>query len=200
MTDWDQRFNESGFIYGTEVNEFIKNHYDYIEEGGHIGCFAEGEGRNAVFLAEEGHPVTAYDNSEVGMEKMKRLADEREVYVEGLHKDLTKDRVGENVYDGAIMVFGHVPKEDQPFLMANVRGSVKTGGTILMEVYSEEQINYKTGGPPTTEAMYRPEDILEWFRDDKILHFYYGEANRVEGTRHTGLGHVIELIAVKESV
>lgn len=199
MTEWDQRFNENDFIYGKDVNEFVRDHYDYIEEGGHIGCFAEGEGRNAVFLAKEGHPVTAYDQSEVGMDKMMRLAEEQEVYVEGIKADLTKEPVGENKYDGAVMVFGHVPKEDQQFMVENIRGSVKPGGTILIEVYSEEQIAYKTGGPPVVEAMYRPEDMLKWFQKDKILHFYYGEAERVEGTRHTGLGHVIQIIAVKAS-
>lgn len=199
MTEWDQRFNENAFIYGKDVNEFVRDHYDYIEEGGHIGCFAEGEGRNAVFLAKEGHPVTAYDQSEVGMDKMKRLAEDQEVYVEGIRADLTKEPVGVNKYDGAVMVFGHVPKEDQQFMMENIREAVKPGGTILIEVYSEEQIAYKTGGPPAVEAMYRPEDMLKWFQKDKIFHFYYGEAERVEGTRHTGLGHVIQIIAVKAS-
>ncbi|WP_347861999.1 class I SAM-dependent methyltransferase [Salimicrobium sp. PL1-032A] len=199
MTEWDQRFNENEYIYGKDVNEFIKNNYDYIAEGGHIACFAEGEGRNAVFLAKEGHPITAYDQSQVGIDKMKRLAEENSVFVEGHCMDLTKEPVQKDTFDGAVMVFGHVDKEDQQFLMENIRDSVKSGGTILIEVYSEDQIAYKTGGPPETDAMYRPQDILNWFDQDKILHFYYGEADRVEGTKHTGLGHVIQIIAVKES-
>ena len=59
---WDQRYSETGFAYGTEPNDFLKSAYAHIPEGGHVLCLAEGEGRNAVFLARQGfrlRPLTS---------------------------------------------------------------------------------------------------------------------------------------------
>src|SRR5699024_12070246 len=86
------------------------------------------------------------------------------------------------------MVFGHVPRSDQRAFLENIIQSVKPGGYVLFEVYSDEQLNYQTGGPPKIDMLYSPTDMLEWLKPYKFLHFYYGEATRYEGSGHTGLG------------
>jgi 2-polyprenyl-3-methyl-5-hydroxy-6-metoxy-1,4-benzoquinol methylase len=48
---------------------------------GNALAIAEGEGRNAVFLAGQGLNVTAWDYSNVGLEKTKQLAKEKGVKV-----------------------------------------------------------------------------------------------------------------------
>src|SRR5699024_1149533 len=100
---------------------------DIIPDHAKIGCFAEGEGRNAVFLAKQGHDVTAYDQSVMGLEKAQLLAKRNNVTIQPVEKDLTKERVSENQYDVAIMVFGHVHKTDQQFFINNIIGSVNPG-------------------------------------------------------------------------
>ena len=75
---WDERYTEAFVSYGTEPNDWLREVADKIPDGP-ILCLAEGEGRNAVFLAERGHDVTAVDLSEVGLENAKELADERGV-------------------------------------------------------------------------------------------------------------------------
>src|SRR5690625_6874550 len=90
------------------------------------------------------------------------------------------------------MVFGHVPKQDQPFFIENIIASVKPGGHVLFEVYSEAQLDYQTGGPPSVDMLYHPETVLSWVDPYKCLHFYYGEAERHEGKRHHGRCHVIQ--------
>lgn len=191
---WDERFSSEEFMYGEVANAFIKDKSILIPKRGNIACFAEGEGRNAVFLAKEGHEVTAYDQSVVGLEKTKKLASKNNVTVQTVVMDLTKERVNEVAYDAAILVFGHVPKEDQSFLLTNLMGSVKPGGYVMFEVYSEEQLTYNTGGPGIKDALYNPRDILEIIQPYKCLHFYYGEAERHEGLRHTGKCHVIQAV------
>ncbi|MDQ0159378.1 class I SAM-dependent methyltransferase [Alkalibacillus salilacus] len=194
---WDNSFSDDDFIYGREPNQFIRQHYSVLPEGGRIACFAEGEGRNAIFLAEQGYEVTTYDQSEIGLEKTKQLAEERGVSVRTVQKDLTVEKVDPYLYEGAIMVFGHVPKDDQAFLIKSMIDSVKLGGYIMFEVYSDDQLPYRSGGPKTEEMLYNPSDVLDWINDYKCLHFYYGEADRVEGKRHLGLGHVIQVIIQK---
>lgn len=194
---WDSRFSEEGYVYGTSENEFIGEMSERIPPHSNVGCFAEGEGRNAVYLASLGHHVTMYDQSTAGIEKAKKLAGQHHVSIETAAMDLTKEKVESSQYDAAIMVFGHVPKQDQQFLIENIIQSVKTGGQIMFEVYSENQINYKSGGPPTVEHLYNPSDILSWIKPYKCVHFYYGEAVRNEGSRHTGMGHVIQVVIQK---
>ncbi len=194
---WDNSFSDNDFVYGERENEFINKMSNIIPEHSKIGCFAEGEGRNAVYLAKLGHDVTAYDQSMVGLEKAKSLASKHNVDVETVAMDLTKEKVKANQYDVAIMVFGHVPKKDQPFFIGNIINSVKPGGYIILEVYSEDQLRYKTGGPKSMEMLYNPIDFLKWINHYTCLHFYYGEAVRNEGKRHTGLGHVIQAVIKK---
>ncbi|HLS61323.1 MAG TPA: class I SAM-dependent methyltransferase [Virgibacillus sp.] len=194
---WDRSFSADEFVYGESENIFIHNMSPFIPAQSIVGCFAEGEGRNAVFLAKEGHDVTAYDQSSVGLEKAEELAYKHNVNIETVAMDLTKEHVSNNQYDAAIMVFGHVPKQDQPFFMENIIDSVKPGGHVLFEVYSEAQLDYQTGGPPSVDLLYHPETVLSWVNQYKCLHFYYGEAERHEGKRHHGRCHVIQVVIKK---
>lgn len=191
---WDQSFSDKDFVYGETENTFINEMSSIIPPHAKVGCFAEGEGRNAVYLAKLGHDVTTYDQSIIGLEKTETLALNNNVHVKTVEMDLTHEQVGSNLYDAAIMVFGHVPKQDQPFFINSMIHSVKPGGHVIFEVYSEEQLAYKTGGPPSFDMLYNPIDILNWIHDYKCIHFYYGEARRDEGKRHTGLGHVIQVV------
>lgn len=194
---WDQSFSDEQFVYGEVENKFINEKSNLIPANSKVACFAEGEGRNAVYLAKLGHDVSVYDQSIVGLEKSKELAHHNGVSIKTYEVDLTKEKVNQEQYDAAIMVFGHVPREDQPFLLNNMIDSVKPGGIILLEVYSDAQLSYKTGGPQSIDMLYNPLDMLEWIKDYKNIHFFYGEADRVEGKGHTGLGHVIQIAIQK---
>ena len=189
---WDQRFSEPNYAYGKQPNAFIKDMSERLPKDSKIGCFAEGEGRNGVYLAKMGHDVTILDQSDQGLNKAQQLAKDEGVSIETVQGDLTKMEMEPDQFDAAIMVFGHVPKQDQSFLMEQMIRSVKPGGHILFEVYSEDQLSYGTGGPKSTEMLYAAEDVLSWIRGYKCLHFYYGEAERNEGERHKGIGHVIQ--------
>ena len=75
--------------------------------------------------------------------------------------------------------------------------SVKPGGHIIFEVYSEVQLTYKTGGPPSIDMLYDPVKVLQWIQPYKCIHFYYGEVVRNEGKRHKGLCHIIQVVLKK---
>ncbi|WP_050615674.1 class I SAM-dependent methyltransferase [Bacillus testis] len=194
---WDKRFSDQDFVYGKNENEFLNKMSGILPASSQVGCFAEGEGRNAVFLAKQGHKVTAYDHSRVGLEKTKKLAEEKGVHVETVEMDLTEQKVEKGQFDAAVMIFGHVPEKDQPFLFDSMIGSLKPGGYLIVEVYSKDQLRYKSGGPDSEKLMYDPIDVLQWIKPYTCLHFYYGEEEVNEGKRHTGRGHVIQLVLKK---
>lgn len=194
---WHERFGSEQYVYGEEPNQFIKEQSPRLEKGSKIVGFAEGEGRNAVYLARQGHHVTAYDYAENGLNKTNALAERYKVKISTELKDLIHDPVPAEEFDASFMVFGHFSKDDQKTVMDKLVSTVKPGGTIMFEVYSEDQVKYGTGGPKTVDMLYDPSDVLDWIKDYKILHFFYGEQERVEGKLHTGTGHVIQVIIKK---
>lgn len=197
---WEQKFESEEYVYGEEPNAFIEAHAYRLEAQKRIVAFAEGEGRNAVFLARQGHDVTAWDYTQNGLKKTQKLAERYNVKVETGQKDLIHDPVPSEEFDAAIMVFGHFFKKDQKPVFEKLISVIKPGGIIMLEVYSEDQLRYQTGGPKRTDMLYDPRDLLEWIRGYKVLHFFYGEQERKEGIGHTGTGHVIQVILKKENV
>lgn len=189
---WDAQFNKHAYTYGKTPNSFIKANDHIFPPNAKIACLAEGEGRNAVHLAKLGYDVTAYDISTVGLANAEKLAEENGVTIQTIQADLTEELTVDTPYDGIIMVFAHVKKTKQQALFDNLFHLVKPNGHILFEVYSEAQLPYDSGGPGDEAYLYDPRDILTWVAPYECLHFYYGEAERHEGYRHTGIGHVIQ--------
>ena len=194
---WNERFNTTEYIYGEDPNAFIQEYAFQLEGLKNVAAFAEGEGRNAIFLAKSGHDVTTFDYAESGLNKTVQLAEKNNVKVKTVQVDLLEGSVPNEQFDAAIMVFGHFRKEDQRSIFEKILKSVKPGGKIMMELYSESQLDYQTGGPKKLEMLYKPQDILDWCENYKIVHFFVGEQSRQEGTFHTGLAHVIQLIIEK---
>lgn len=194
---WNERFNTAEYIFGEKPNAFIQEFAYQLEGLKNVAAFAEGEGRNAVFLAGLGHDVTTFDYAESGLNKTLQLAEKNNVEVKTVQVDLLEGSVPNEQFDAAIMVFGHFRKEDQRNVFEKILKSVKPGGKIMMELYSEKQLDYQTGGPRELAMLYKPQDILDWCENYKIVHFFVGEQSRQEGTLHTGLAHVIQLILEK---
>lgn len=196
INQWNERFGLNEYAYGEQPNAFIEEQA-YRFKGERIAAFAEGEGRNAVYLARQGYRVTAWDYAENGLKKIQKLAERYQVKVKTELKDLLHDSVPLEAYDGAFMVFGHFPKADQRNVFDKLLAVVKPGGIVMFEVYSEDQIHYQTGGPKSVDMLYHPADVLAWMSGYEVLHFFYGEQRREEGRLHTGVGHVIQVILAK---
>ncbi|MFY0516970.1 class I SAM-dependent methyltransferase [Lysinibacillus sp. UGB7] len=197
MNAWDKRFQTLEYVYGEQPNNFIKNYVDYLKNYPNVAAYAEGEGRNAVFLANEGHTVTAFDYAQSGLQKTEQLAKRHDVIVETKLTDLLQDELPVEFFDAAIMVFGHFRVEHQHEVIKRIIDSVKPGGLIMMELYSIHQLPYASGGPQQLEFLYDPIDVLTWCQSHKILHFFTGEQVRNEGILHTGLAHTIQFIIEK---
>ncbi len=194
---WNKSFSDENYVYGVEPNVFIKAQANEIKENSKVACLAEGEGRNAVYLAKLGHHVTAYDISDVGLKKSKQLAEKNKVTIQTVEQDLVKEKLPKEAYDAAILVFGHVHKDDQKKFIENAIQSVKKGGKVIFELYSTDQLTYQTGGPGHIDFLYEPKLILELIKSYDVKHFYFGEAERFEGPRHNGLCSVVQVVIEK---
>jgi SAM-dependent methyltransferase len=193
---WDERYSEEGYIYGTAPNDFLAANYQRMPKG-NVLCLADGEGRNSVFLAEQGYTVTAVDASSVGIEKGKRLAAERGVKVESIHADLAEFSIEPNHWQGVVSIFAHVPPPVRKRIHGQVVAGLVPGGVLLLEAYTPKQLEFGTGGPPVPELTM---DLERLEAELAGLDFQLAEEMErdvVEGKYHTGRGAVVQLIATK---
>lgn len=194
---WHERFKAEAYMYGKEPNAFVKEIAGKLPKGGKVLCIAEGEGRNAVYLAMLGFSVTAWDYAASGLEKTKRLAEERNVTVATELYNLAEVEWESEQWDAIVHVFGHFPKDVMDYALDGVKKALKPGGYYLSELYTKEQLQYGTGGPSNEEMLVNPRELLETFESYFVEHFYVGEVHRQEGILHTGDAHVVQCLFQK---
>src|SRR5512147_2825424 len=86
---WEERYAEASLAYGAEPNDFVREVAGRIPPG-RVLCLGEGQGRNAVFLAQRGFDVTAMDQSRMGLARAEALAVERGVKLTTIAADLAE--------------------------------------------------------------------------------------------------------------
>lgn len=198
VPNWDERFSGDVYVYGEEANLFIREAAArFIPPRSRVAAYAEGEGRNAVYLARQGHEVTAYDYAQAGLRKTEALAAKNGVRVQTVRADLIEDELPVGQYDAVVMVFGHFPSKDQYRVLDKMFDSVKPGGRLLMEAYEKEQIHLDTGGPRDADWLYSAAELLEWSKRRRMKHFFTGEAERNEGLFHSGNCCVVQVVVEK---
>jgi SAM-dependent methyltransferase len=194
--DWNERYSETGFTYGTAPNEFLVSVADKIPRG-KILSLAEGEGRNAVYLASLGYQVTGVDGSEVGLSKAVQLATERGVAITAVLADLGSFEIVPEQWNGIIAFFCHLPSAIRiPLHRAAVRG-LKPGGVFVLEAFSKEQLAYGTGGPPSLDMLMSLEELKQELAGLDFVHAVRIERAVHEGSGHTGLASVVQVLGRK---
>jgi SAM-dependent methyltransferase len=197
MNMWDERYRAEEYAYGTTPNTFLVENVNSIPKG-NVLSLAEGEGRNAVFLAKQGYSVTAVDASIVGLNKAGKLARANNVDIEFIQADLADYDVGENKWDGIVSIFCPLPPVIRRTLYKNVMAGLKQNGVFLLEAYTPEQLKYGTGGGNSADVMQSGESLRAELSGLKFLHLKELEREVVEGIYHTGLASVVQAIAVRK--
>lgn len=197
--NWDERYGEPGFAYGTAPNEFLVSVVDRLPRG-KILSLAEGEGRNAVYLASLGYQVTGVDGSEVGLRKAGELAAGRGVPITTIHADLSEFEIEPEQWDGIIACYCHLPPAIRiPLHLAAVRG-LKPGGVFVLEAFSKEQLGNGTGGPNSLEMLMSLDELIRELAGLEFVHAVRIERDVREGRGHTGPASVVQLLGVKRRV
>jgi cyclopropane fatty-acyl-phospholipid synthase-like methyltransferase len=159
---------------------------------------ADGEGRNGVWLAEQGLDVLSVDASPVAQAKAQRLAQQRGVKMRFAQVDmLTWDSAGET-FDVVVAIFiqfvGPAQRAQQ---FANLKRFLKPSGLLLLQGYTPRQLDYKTGGPSQIENLYTEAMLREALADMDILHLAEHDDIIHEGAGHSGMSALIDLVARK---
>ena len=194
---WDSRYNNPSFVFGTEPNDFLRDYAHHLPKG-KILSLAEGEGRNAVFLAAQGYDVTGVDSSAVGLEKAQRLAQSRSVRITTITADLAQFKIEPNSWDGVVSIFCHLPSTLRRDVYKRVAAGLKPGGCFLIEAYTPKQLAFKTGGPQNPDSMPDLASLRQELIGLRLEHAAELERDIFEGPGHTGRGHVVQIMAFKE--
>ena len=193
---WNERYSSDHYAYGMEANDFLISMIDRLP-GGKILCLAEGEGRNAVWLAEQGNEVTAVDASDIGLQKADRLAKARGVEITSVHADLADYDIGTQQWDAIISIFCHLPPALRRDVHRRCVAGLRDDGMILLEAYTPSQLEYNTGGPPVAEMMMDMRSLRSELNGLEFLHLQECVREIHEGEFHNGPGAVVQALARK---
>ena len=192
---WNKRFSERGFLFGTEPNQWLREHAPW-RAGQKVLCVADGEGRNSVWLAQQALVVDAFDISEVGVTKARGLAAERGVRVNFEVTGCDEYAWPANHYDGIAAIFVQfADPELRTRMFRHICNSLKPGGVLVLQGYTPRQLDYKTGGPPLASHLYTPDMLREAFAALDILELREYEAEVNEGPGHKGMSALVGMVA-----
>jgi hypothetical protein len=196
---WDERYASSEYVYGTTPNDFLVEQAGRIPQGP-VLCLAEGEGRNAVWLAERGHVVTAIDRSAVGLAKARRLATAHGVRIETRHGDLAALEIEPGRWSAIVSIFAHVPPDVRRVVHRRVVDGLCPGGVLILEAYTPQQLRFRTGGPAVAKMAMQLGDLKDELAGLDFLIARECERDVIEGRYHTGRAHVVQLVGRKPVV
>jgi cyclopropane fatty-acyl-phospholipid synthase-like methyltransferase len=200
MNAWDERYATAEYFFGTEPCSFLVEQRHWLKPGDSCLAVADGEGRNGVWLAEQGLQVLSVDSSAVAQRKARSLAEQRGVALDFELADLLQWQWGENRFDVIVAIFiQFAGPAEREILFANIKRCLKPGGLLLLLGYTPRQLEYGTGGPPHAENLYTEPMLRGAFADMEILHLREHDDLVSEGAGHSGMSALIDLVARKFS-
>jgi len=193
---WDEKYNQSEFIFGTEPNLFFKEVIDSLTPG-KLLLPAEGEGRNAVYAARNRWKVDAFDTSIVGRNKALQFAHQHQVKINYFIHDLTDLSVLTEEYDVIAVIFAHLHSNFRYDVHQKLIKHLKKGGLFVLQAFNKKQLPLNTGGPKDPEMLYTKECLKKDFKDLTILRLEEEKIFLDEGPRHHGWSENILFLGKK---
>lgn len=194
---WDERYETEEYVFGEQPNAFLASQVDLVRRHKRALAVADGEGRNGVWLAEQGLDVVSVDSSSVGLAKARRLAAKRHVEIETVVDDLATFDWPENGFDLVVAIFVQFADPLRSVIFRGMKRTLRPGGSLILEGYRPEQLVYGTGGPREVENLYTREILEDAFADLEIVHLREHDALVSEGSGHAGMSALIDMIARK---
>lgn len=197
---WSARYRDAGddYLFGTAPNKFLASQAERFSAGMKVLAVADGEGRNSVWLAEQGCAVTATEISPVALEKATKLARGRHVAVDFMQADILAWTWPTAAFDAVVGIFiQFVGPAERARQLAGMKQSVQPSGLLFLQGYTPKQLEYGTGGPSAVENLYTEALLREIFSDWEIVLLHEHEDLIDEGRGHSGRSALIDLIARK---
>ncbi len=195
---WNEKFSTNTFYYGQEPNKFVKEESYRIHPNSNILCLAEGEGRNGVFLAGQGHFVTCVDLSDIGLQKTKSLATQNNTSVETVHSDIFGYSPSKK-FDVAICTFLHLDYVKLKIFCEKLFGMLDENGLFIGQFFTKDQLGKSSGGPQDQNLLYDPNVLGKAFKNAgfDLLKLVAKDEELSEGEGHVGTASLVSIVAKK---
>lgn len=193
---WNARYAEPGFAYGFEPNDFLREVADRIPTGP-VLCLAEGEGRNAVYLATRGHDVTAVDLSATGLAKAEALARARGVTIKTIVADLAEYVIEPGAWAAIVSIWAHLPEALRARVHRASVAGLRPHGVFVLEAYTPAQLALGTGGPKDASLLVDPDDVRAELASLDLVRFEVITREVHEGPYHDGMSAVVRALGVR---
>jgi SAM-dependent methyltransferase len=193
---WEGRYRTPDYAFGKEPNYFLAACRTLLPRSGKALAVADGEGRNGIWLAEQGLDVLSIDFSPAAQEKARALAKQRGVSLTIASADVHTWDYPEAVFDVVVEIFTQFSSPaERARKWAGMRKALKPGGLLIIQGYTPKQLQYGTGGPKQVENLYTRAMLEAAFGDLRDLTIVEEELEIHEGTSHGGMSAVINLTA-----
>lgn len=200
ISKWNERFLATDdYLFGKSPNAFlVKQATPRIKPGMTVLALADGEGRNGVWLAEQGCEVWSVDSAPAASEKARKLAAERGVQLHVQTLDATEMDFDARQYDLVVGIFFQFANPQlRAKLFEGMKRATRSGGYLLIEGYGLKQLEYKTGGPGIPEHLYTLALMREHFGNMNVELLDEYDAELSEGAGHHGMSALVDLVARK---
>jgi SAM-dependent methyltransferase len=198
MTRWEQRFGIGEYLFGERANAYLASKAHLLPKGGRALSIADGEGRNSVWLAQQGLRVDAFDFSPTAVGKAERLALARGVRVNFSVAEMFAWNWEPAIYDVMAAIFiQFATPEERERLFSLIKRTLKPGGLLILQGYGVEQLRYGTGGPRQAEQLYTEAMLRTALRDMDLVELVSYDETLEEGTGHAGMSALMGAVARK---
>lgn len=196
---WNDRYRDETFAYGQEPNQWLVECLETLQvlEGKSFLFVAEGEGRNAVYAAQKGCKVSAFDPSEEGQKKALRFAEDRQVKINYSLSGYGNFTAPNAHFDAIVFIYAHMPSAYRQDEHLRLLKFLKTGGYVILEAFHPEQLGHDSGGPKDEDFLYSLETLKDDFRALKFLRLEKALVDLNEGPYHRGEAVVVRMLAQK---
>ena len=194
-TYWDSCYESGKYVYGKQPNRFLKAQAAIFKSEQTVISIGDGEGRNGVWLAEQGLNVLSIDNSSVGLAKARALSRERNTNISTLQTDLLTWTWPNARFDHVVVVFIHFAPIERKRMHIAFRRALKPSGHLIYVAFSPTQLAFRTGGLEKLELLVTGAMLKENFAGMKILTLKEGVEDLSEGSLHQGLASTVRMVA-----
>lgn len=199
---WNNRYSIDEFAYGTQPNNYLKEQLEKITTGT-ILFPAEGEGRNAVFAAQLGWTVSAFDISLEGKNKASQLARTNKVVIDYKVGELQALNYNTEQFDAIALIYAHFPADIKSLYHKTLDKYLRKNGILIFEAFSKKHLEYNSkdkevGGPKDLDSLFSIEELKLDFENYEIIELIEKEVELNEGLCHNGKGSVIRFVGRKK--
>lgn len=194
---WNARFSTPDYVFGESPNAYLQSMAGHLQPGATL-ALADGEGRNSVWLAQQGLEVDAFDFSPVAVEKARKLAQKNQVDVRFSCSSWEQFDWQPARYANVVGVFFQfVDPAARAQLFSKMDQTLQPGGILLIQGYGKAQLQYNTGGPGVLENLYDEDLLHAAFADYEVLDSRTYTEDVQEGTGHSGMSALVGWVARK---